>query len=213
MGRASFATQLAAQTGVSRTARASIKGRGRGGRGSYSSRTETGRHFGLGLGLCECHMLDCVWDIWHHRPRAAAMRGRPAPMVNRAGAVAWCTEKRGMPSMPCAESGVCWWSRPSAVLVVGCGQEPEELASGSLTERLEARQRIGATRIYIGIGGSRLQWLWGTAMDRVTATLGVRQVMVRASRVARGRSLGWPGWRVDGPAISHPIRERRAWDD
>jgi hypothetical protein len=36
------------------------------------------------------------------------MPERPGLLINRAGAVAWCTEKRGMPSLPCAMGGSCW---------------------------------------------------------------------------------------------------------
>jgi hypothetical protein len=109
------------------------------------------------------------------------MPGCPAP-INRAGAVAWCTEKRGMPSLPYAESG-SRWSEDRRCAAFGRCQRAGNWMLGTGWGRL---LDVG---FYIGNGSTGSGWMGEegrvgnrgvpvdvlrTAAARLTATLRTR---------------------------------------
>jgi hypothetical protein len=93
------------------------------------------------------------------------MPERPGLLINRAGTVAWCTEKRGMPSLPCAMGGSCWLRTAFAVR--------RGLPACQLMGKLEAREEWENGWFYIGNGGWGSEWqlLLGSAVTRLTIVL------------------------------------------
>lgn len=84
------------------------------------------------------------------------MPERAAALINRAGAVAWCTEKRGMPSLPCAMGDSCWLRTAFAAR--------RGLPACQLMRNWKGREGVGNGWFYIGNGGIGMGIRMGVAV-------------------------------------------------
>ena len=131
------------------------------------------------------------------------MPGCPAP-ISRAGAVAWCTEKRGIPSsLPCAESGSRWSSEDRRCAAFGA-----KPVGGKLDIPDSARYGRRIVGFYIGNGRCESGEGNGEMPIDVLQTVAARLAATRRTRAPQSSPMPWcSSSRVGGwmSAISHPM--------